>query len=85
MFVLHLMDFKWDAKLPFPGYKTLAKRMGVTDKMARNHAHSLEIKKYLLRHMRIGRTNRFDLSPLSDALALIIARRNKQKTVQSAG
>jgi Helix-turn-helix domain len=68
LFVLHLMEYKWDSEDPFPGYKTLAKRMGISDKMARRHAQSLEIKKYLRRKMRIGQTNRFDLTPLFDAL-----------------
>lgn len=73
LFVLHLMEFKWDANAPFPGYSTLAKRMGISDKMARRHAQSLEAKKYLKRQIRIGQTNRFDLSPLFDAL-LRVAR-----------
>jgi DNA-binding MarR family transcriptional regulator len=68
MFVLHLMEFKWDSEAPFPGYGTLAKRMNISDKMARRHAQSLEAKKYLKRQIRIGMTNRFDLSPLFDAL-----------------
>lgn len=68
MFVLHLMEFKWDAEAPFPGYATLAKRMNISDKMARRHAQSLEAKKYLKRQVRIGQTNRFDLAPLFDAL-----------------
>lgn len=68
MFVLHLMEFKWDANAPFPGYGTIAKRMGISDKMARRHAQSLEAKKYLRREIRTGRTNKFDLSPLFDAL-----------------
>lgn len=68
MFVLHLMEFKWDADAPFPGYATLAKRMGISDKMTRRHAQSLEAKKYLKRELRVGLTNRFDLSPLFDAL-----------------
>jgi len=66
--VLHLMDFKWDEKHPFPGYKRLGLRMGVSDKMARRHAQSLETKGYLKREMRVGQTNRFDLIPLFDAL-----------------
>jgi hypothetical protein len=78
MFVLQLMDFKWDAKHPFPGYKTIAKRMGVTDKMARTHAKNLETSKYLIRHMRVGRTNRFDLTPLFEALARSIAKNGKK-------
>ena len=68
LFVIHMMEFKWDASEPFPGYKTLAERMGVSDKMVRRHAQSLEAKGYLRRHMRIGQTNRFDLMPLFDAL-----------------
>jgi hypothetical protein len=68
MFVLHLMEFKWDAEAPFPGYATLSKRMNISDKMVRRHAQSLEAKKYLNRQIRVGMTNRFDLSPLFDAL-----------------
>ncbi len=29
LFLLHLMDHKWDKKHPFPSYKTLAKRSWV--------------------------------------------------------
>lgn len=68
LFVLHLMEFKWDAEAPFPGYATIAQRMGISDKMARRYAQSLEAKKYLRREIRKGQTNRFDLSPLFDAL-----------------
>lgn len=84
MFVLQLMDHKWDTKLPFPGYKTIAKRMGVTDKMVRTHAQNLCIKKYLRRHMRIGQTNKFDLTPLFDALATYIADKPKKAKTQTA-
>lgn len=80
MFVLQLMDHKWDAKHPFPGYKTIARRMGITDKMARTHAKNLETCKYLVRHMRVGRTNRFDLTPLFKALAESIAKRKPKKS-----
>jgi DNA-binding MarR family transcriptional regulator len=68
MFVLHLMAFKWGADDPFPGYATLAERMGVSIKMVRRHAQSLQAKQYLRREIRTGRTNRFDLTPLFDAL-----------------
>ena len=57
--MLHLMEFKWDSKEPYPAYKTLAKRMGISDKMARRRAQSLEIKGYLKRHIRTAKTNRF--------------------------
>lgn len=78
LFVLHLMEFKWDRSAPFPAYKTLAARMGISPKMARRHAKSLEVKKYLKRRMRVGQTNHFDLNPLFDAVVKA-AQENKQK------
>ena len=85
LFVLHLMEFKWDEKAPFPGYKTLAERMGVSDKMARRHAKSLEEKKYLKRKVRVGRTNRFDLTPLFDALKAAVAKEAGAKARSEGG
>src|SRR2546430_7954753 len=49
MFVVHLMQHKWTEEAPYPGYKTIAKRMGVSDKTARRLAKSLDDKKYLVR------------------------------------
>lgn len=72
MFVIQLMTFKWNDKAPFPSYKTLSKRMGVTDKMVRRYAAGLEGKGYLKRQGRIGTTNSFDLTPLFEALRLSI-------------
>lgn len=74
MFVIHLMEFKWDSNEPFPSYKTIAKRMGVSDKLARRHAQSLEIKKFLVRKQRIGDTNLFDLTPLFDAIVRAVEK-----------
>ena len=68
LFVLHLMAYKWGEDAPFPSYKTLAKRMGVSTKMVRRHAQSLETKGYLERIYRRGETNRFDLNRLFDKL-----------------
>jgi predicted ArsR family transcriptional regulator len=62
------MESKWDADAPIPGYKTLAVRMGISDKMARRHAQNLETKGYLRRVMRTGQTHRFDLTALFDTL-----------------
>jgi hypothetical protein len=78
MFVLHLMEFKWDAKAPFPGYKTIAARMGVSDKMARRYAQSLETKKFLHREVRRGQTNLFDLTPLFDALSKAVEQTQRR-------
>lgn len=69
MFVLQLMTYKWSNDSPFPSYKSLAVRMGVTDKMVRRYAANLEGKGYLKREARIGSTNTFNLNPLFIALA----------------
>jgi hypothetical protein len=69
LFVLHLMTFKWDRELPYPSYKTIAQRMGITDKMARRYAQSLDKKGYLRRHYQAKSANRFDLTGLFNALA----------------
>ncbi len=68
MFVIHLMQHKWDENAPFPAYKTIAQRMHVSTKSARRWAASLEQKGYLKREMRVGETNRFHLKGLLDAL-----------------
>jgi hypothetical protein len=69
MFVLQLMNFKWGRDAPFPAYRTIAERMGITAKMARNHARNLEEKNYLCRQEHAGFTTHFDLTPLLRALA----------------
>ena len=68
MFIVHLMQHKWGADAPYPGYKTIAKRMDVSDKTARRLAKSLEDKKYLVREVRQANTNRFHLTKLMSAL-----------------
>jgi DNA-binding MarR family transcriptional regulator len=68
MFVVHLMQHKWGEEAPYPSYKTIAKRMGVSDKTARRLAKSLEEKKYLFREFREANTNRFHLTKLMAAL-----------------
>ncbi len=86
MFVLHLMQFKWDDSAPFPGYKRIAAQMGISHKMARAHAKSLETKGLLVREMRVSQTNRFDLTPLFDALHKAAAKSKKPSRVsRSAG
>jgi hypothetical protein len=68
LFVLQLMNFKWGRNAPFPSYRSIAKRMGISVKMARTHAQNLESKGYLWREIVSGRTNRFNLDPLFNAL-----------------
>lgn len=65
MLIIQLMSFKWDEAMPWPAFKTLAKRMGISDTAVRNHARNLETrKKYIVRHKRVGLPNLFDLTPL---------------------
>jgi hypothetical protein len=82
MFVLHLMQFKWDENAPFPSYARIARQMGVSAKQAQRYAASLEQKKYLKREVRVGTSNRFDLTPLFDALKEL---RQRQAAQAAAG
>ena len=68
MFIIQLMRYKWDEKAPFPAFKTIARKMGVSDSAARGLARSLEKKGYLQRQMQVGQTNRFHLQKLFTAL-----------------
>jgi hypothetical protein len=68
MFVIHLMSFKWSDGAPYPSYRTLAKRMGCTEKQVRRHAKALESVGYLRREARERTTNRFHLVGLFTAL-----------------
>ena len=68
LFVINLMYHKWDAASPYPSYKTLAGRMGISVQYARDIARALETKGYLKRQVRVGQTNRFDLNPMFVAL-----------------
>jgi len=84
MFVVHLMQYKWGEEAPYPGYKTIAKRMGVSDKTARRLAKSLEDKKYLLREIREANTNRFHLTKLMNALVGLKKKMRGTKATKGA-
>ena len=82
LLVIHLMAFKWTADAPFPSYATLARRMGVTAKMAQRYAKQLEQKGCLRRLIRTGNTNLFDLTPLFNKLLEVVRaddRRNRKE------
>jgi hypothetical protein len=88
LFVLQLMTFKWDDAAPFPSYGRIAKTMGVTDKMARRYAQSLQKKGYLVRQFQKRAPNKFDLTRLFDALAevrLETASEGKGEEVVASG
>lgn len=75
MLIIQLIQHKWDKNAPFPGFETLAKRMGVTPTAVRNHARSLEKKGYLRRELRISQTNRFHLDGLFSKLETYVANK----------
>ena len=79
LFVIHLMDFKWGEEAPWPSYRKLAKRMGVSDKMVRRHAQSLATKGYLMREVRRAQTNRFHLNGLFRALEKHLALKPRRR------
>jgi len=79
MFVLQLMTFKWDDADPYPTYGSIAQRMGVSEKMARRYAKSLEQKGWVRRKFRHRSANRFDLSPLLEAIAKLPAGANVKR------
>ncbi len=68
IFLVHLIRFKWTTQMPFPGFKRIAKKMGISATAARGHARRLEKKGVLKRMERIGTTNRFDLTGLFQGL-----------------
>ncbi len=84
MLVLQLMVHKWDADDPYPGYKTLAKRLGKTEGYARTLARNLEGKRLLARIVRTGTTNRFNLRPLFDKVKAHLAAATATKQARPA-
>jgi DNA-binding MarR family transcriptional regulator len=72
MLVIHLMRHKFDNEAPYPGFTSLAKRMGVTPTAVRGYARSLEKKGYLKREARTSKTNLFRLEPLFVALEKLL-------------
>lgn len=68
MVIIQLMLNKWDASPPYPGFKGIAKRMGISDTAVRTHVRRLEKKGYLTRKLRKGTTNEFFLDKLFAAL-----------------
>ena len=82
MFVIHLMRHKWDSNAPYPGYKKLAKRMGISAQSARIYARKLQKKGYLHREFKTGETNRFHLRKLFNALETLAAKDAYEKFKQ---
>jgi hypothetical protein len=68
MLVVHLFEFKWDARMPWPSVKTLAGRLGCSPRYVRKLCERLESVGYLSRIEKRGDSNRYDISGLIQAL-----------------
>jgi len=77
LFVLQTIEYAL-VEGALPSYNELSVRMGVTHKMVRRYAKSLEEKGYLHREPRAGFTNQFDLTRLFDALLKASSRTNDE-------
>lgn len=85
LFVIHVMQHKWGAAAPFPAYKTIAERMGISIKSARRLGKSLEDKGYLKREFRIGNTNLFHWNKLIATLVAHKTGATDAKTKRARG
>ncbi len=96
MFLVILVRHKWDEAAPFPGYKSIGERMGVSPRRVRQIAIGLEKENFIRRVDRSGsgtprtkaRSHAFDLTPLFEKLEAYVdqvqaerTRRTKRKEV----
>ena len=74
MFIIQLMDFKWDEKAPHPSLGTIALRMGIGVRQLRSIAKNLEELGYIQREFRTkGQTSRYHFNGLFKALEELMA------------
>ena len=82
MVLLNVLDYWWATdRLPFPSTRTLARRMGCTERKVQRHLAALVKKRYLSRSQRAGSfAKEYDLSALIARLTSIV----KGQTIASA-
>lgn len=69
LLIIHLMDYKWDARAPYPTLTTISEKMGLTVRAVRSAVKRLEDLGYLVREpSRNGGPNRYHLEGLFKAL-----------------
>ena len=83
LLLLHLLDYKWDEKAPWPSLAVLARRMGVTRRAARMTLAKLEEKGLLRRAMPAGaiRTSRYHIEGLFEQLEALQAEDEAKEKV----
>jgi hypothetical protein len=68
LLLVHLLDYKWDENDPHPSVRTLAKRMGKSERWIRDILKDLEDLGYIDRQHQNGGTTRYSLDGLFKAL-----------------
>ena len=69
MIILQIMDFRWDARAPFPTVTTIAKQMGLQARTVRAAIARMESLKYIRRQLAAnGGPNRYHFDGLFAAL-----------------
>jgi hypothetical protein len=71
IFIMQVMSFKWGEEPPFPSYRRIARRMGISERYSRRVARNLEEKGLLRREQRNDKTNKFHLDPLFKEISRI--------------
>jgi DNA-binding transcriptional regulator YhcF (GntR family) len=80
MFIILLMSHKWGKEAPYPSFKSLAKRMGVTMTTARGYGRHLEQLGLIHRELRVDDTNIFHL----DHLFTLLENKKKEDDAKKA-
>lgn len=73
LFVIHVWQHWWNERDPYPSLGTIAERMGISRRQARNYVHSLKEKKFLTVNERVvpglgQTTSEYDFAPLLEAI-----------------
>lgn len=73
MVLIHLLDRKWDERMPYPALTTIAEEMGLKPRSVRAAVKRLEDLQYIQRYPSpTGGTNKYDLSGLFNALEKLL-------------
>ena len=73
LFIIHVWQYWWNEKNPYPSLSAIAQKMGTTRRTTRRHVESLKRKGLLIVRERVGSgigkmTNEYDFSPLIEAV-----------------
>jgi hypothetical protein len=76
LFIIHIIQFKWDPRDPYPGMQTIARRMGMSVRQMQRYEHELISKGRLVvtaRHSADGKqlTNEYNFAGLMERVLTI--------------